>query len=80
MIKLSYIIPFYNGQDSILQCLDSILSIDLPKSDYEIIIVDDCSPVSAQSILAQYPRLSCICLYPIGSMLKLINYARYKCK
>ena len=54
MIKLSYIIPFYNGQDSILQCLDSILSIDLPKSDYEIIIVDDCSPVSAQSILAEY--------------------------
>ena len=31
-------------------------------------------------LLIQYPRLSCICLYPIGSMLKLINYARYKCK
>ena len=53
-MQISYIIPFYNGQDSIRQCLDSILSIDLPKSDYEIIIVDDCSPVSAQSILAEY--------------------------
>ena len=51
---LSYIIPFYNGQDSILQCLDSILSIDLSKSDYEIIVVDDCSPVSAKSTLTDY--------------------------
>ena len=54
MIKLSYIIPFYNGQNSILQCLDSILSIDLPQSEYEIIVVDDCSPVPATSILTDY--------------------------
>ncbi len=51
---ISYIIPFYNGQDSILTCIDSILSVELKESEYEIIVVDDCSPVSAKSVLVEY--------------------------
>ena len=53
-MKLSYIIPFYNGQDTIHHCLDSILAIGLNLNEVEIIIVDDCSPVSAESILSDY--------------------------
>lgn len=51
---ISYIIPFYNGQDSILTCINSILSVELKESEYEIIVVDDCSPVSAKSVLVEY--------------------------
>lgn len=54
IIKLSIIIPYYNGQDTILNCLDSILAMDIPKNEYEIIVVDDCSPIPAKSILAEY--------------------------
>ena len=53
-IKLSYIILFYNGQDTIHHCLDSILASGLDRNEYEIIIVDDCSPISAESVLCDY--------------------------
>lgn len=53
-MKLSYIIPFYNGQDTIHHCLDSILASGLDRNEYEIIIVDDCSPISAESVLSKY--------------------------
>ena len=53
-MKLSYIIPFYNGQDTIHHCLDSILAIGLDLNELEIIIVDDCSPMSAESIVSDY--------------------------
>jgi glycosyltransferase involved in cell wall biosynthesis len=54
MIKITYIIPFYNGQNTIRQCLDSVLAIDIPKNEYEIIIVDDCSPTAAALVLENY--------------------------
>lgn len=54
MIKISYIIPFYNGQNTICQCLDSILSIGMIKSEFEIIVVDDCSPIPATKVLKEY--------------------------
>jgi glycosyltransferase involved in cell wall biosynthesis len=53
-MKLSYIIPFYNGQDTIHHCLDSILAIGLDLNELEIIIVDDCSPISVESVLGEY--------------------------
>ena len=43
-MKLSFIIPFYNGGEYITECLDSLLEQDIPHSEYEVIIVDDCSP------------------------------------
>ena len=54
MIKVSYIVPFYNGQNTICQCLDSVLAIDIPRNEYEIIIVDDCSPTAAVPVLENY--------------------------
>lgn len=53
-ILLSYIIPFYNGEDSILRSLDSIYAIGLPIEDYEVIIIDDCSPTRAKDVLQEY--------------------------
>lgn len=42
-LKLSFIIPFYNGKNFIGKCLDSLFNQDLSESEYEVIIVDDCS-------------------------------------
>ena len=54
MIKVSYILPFYNGQDTILRSLESIYAIGLPEDEWEIIVVDDKSPVSAESVLGDF--------------------------
>ena len=43
-MKLSFIIPFYNGGKYITECLNSLCAQDVPASEYEIIVVDDCSP------------------------------------
>lgn len=48
---LSYIIPYYNGQDTIKRQLDSIYSIPLGEGELEVIIVDDCSPLPAETAL-----------------------------
>ena len=40
-MKLSIIIPMYNAEKYIADCLDSILKSDLPKGEYEVIIVND---------------------------------------
>lgn len=47
MNKISIVIPLYNKENSILVTLDSILTQDY--SDYEIVVVDDCSTDSSVS-------------------------------
>jgi len=42
-MKLSIIIPAFNASNTILRCLDSIYQLGLIESDFEVIIVDDCS-------------------------------------
>lgn len=55
---LSIIIPFYNGQDKITKCLDSIYSQGLPEVDFEVIIVDDKSPTQeGEKLIKQYAQL-----------------------
>lgn len=54
MLKLSYIVPFYNGQDTILRSMESIYAIGLPEDKWEIIVVDDKSPVTAESVLGDF--------------------------
>lgn len=44
MIKLSVIVPIYKVEAYLRKCVDSLLNQDLPKEDYEIILVDDGSP------------------------------------
>lgn len=42
-MKLSFVIPFYNGGKYIKECLDSLYSQDISQEEYEVIVVDDCS-------------------------------------
>lgn len=51
---LSFIVPVYNAEDYIAECLDSLLAQDLPYEDYEIICVNDGSKDSSLAILHEY--------------------------
>ena len=53
-IKISLIIPFYNVEQYIAQCLDSVYCQDLPEEEYEVICVDDCSPDGSIDIVRKY--------------------------
>lgn len=54
--RLSIIIPFYNVEQYIAQCLDSVYNQDVPEAEYEVICVDDCSPDNSISIVEEYAR------------------------
>ena len=54
-MKLSIIIPSYNMESKIKQCLDSILNQDADKAEYEIIIFDS-SNDGSEMILKDYTR------------------------
>lgn len=53
-MKLSYIIPIYNGKDYIIRCLDSICLQDIPVSDYEVLVIDDCSTDNTCELVSAY--------------------------
>lgn len=54
MPKVSVLIPVYNVEPYIRQCLDSVVNQTL--KDIEIICVDDCSPDNSFDICRQYAR------------------------
>jgi glycosyltransferase involved in cell wall biosynthesis len=62
MPKVSLIVPFYNVEKWIGECLDSLSNQTL--SDIEIVCVDDCSPDGSRAIVQQYmnkdPRIKLI--------------------
>ncbi len=51
-MKLSVVIPVYNEKTTILEVLERVRSVDLPK---EIIVVDDCSTDGTREILQIIP-------------------------
>jgi len=51
---ISVIIPAYNEQEYISQCLKSLVSQDYPKNKYEIIVVDNNSKDKTQEIATEF--------------------------
>ena len=51
---ISVIIPVYNGEEYIEECLDSIVNQTLGIENIEVIIVDDCSTDNTYSIAKEY--------------------------
>lgn len=52
MILFSVVIPVFNGEKYIKQCLDSIFSQDF--SDFEVILINDGSTDKSESIIKEY--------------------------
>ncbi|MCQ2383847.1 MAG: glycosyltransferase [Paludibacteraceae bacterium] len=64
-IRLSIIVPFYNVEKYIEQCIRSLYDQDIPQEEYEVICVDDCSPDGSRAIAerlqTEFPNLKLIC-------------------
>ena len=54
MIKVSVIVPIYNAEKYLKECLDSIVNQTL--KDIEIIVVNDGSPDNSQKIIDKYAK------------------------
>lgn len=52
--KLSYIIPVYNGESIIQECLNSIFCQNLHITSFEVLVIDDFSTDSTYSVLCKY--------------------------
>lgn len=57
ILVISYIVPIYNGERYLYECLDSLRNQGLDDSEYEIICIDDCSKDSSVALLKQYSAL-----------------------
>ena len=55
-IRLSIIIPFYNVEQYIAQCLDSVYQQDIAEDEYEVICVNDASPDHSRDIVLEYQK------------------------
>ena len=55
-IKISIIIPCYNVEKYIGDCLQSIYSQDIDENDFEVICVNDCSPDDTENIVLEWQK------------------------
>ncbi|MBI2657114.1 glycosyltransferase family 2 protein [Candidatus Woesearchaeota archaeon] len=55
--KLSIVIPAYNEEKNIEECINSILESDYPKEKMELIIADDGSTDSTLKLLRKYKKI-----------------------
>ena len=53
---LSLILPVYNVEEYLGRCIESCLNQDLPKSEYEIIVVIDGSPDNSIDVAKRYQK------------------------
>lgn len=65
-LKLSFVLPCFNVERFIGECLESLFQQDLDCSEYEIICVNDCSTDTTEQIVIEYQKRY--------SNLKLINH------
>lgn len=57
-MKISVVIPTYNGEATLRQCLEAVFRSDY--ADYEVVVVDDCSTDATPEIAAEFPcRVVC---------------------
>ncbi|MBP3446630.1 MAG: glycosyltransferase [Clostridia bacterium] len=62
--RVSIIVPVYNVEDYLAECLDSLLNQTMPREDMEIIVVNDGSTDSSYEIAKEYAeKYPCIKLF-----------------
>lgn len=52
----SFIIPAYNACSTIVRCLDSIYTLGLSETDFEVIVIDDCSTDNTIAVVEEYAQ------------------------
>lgn len=72
---LSFIIPVYNTEDYITECLNSLLNQNIPTNEYEIICINDGSKDSSLDILNKH-ALSHSNIYVIDQQNSGVSVAR----
>lgn len=55
--KISIIIPVYNREATIVDCLDSIANQTLDPNLFEVIVIDDCSTDDSVEIIRNYTKI-----------------------
>lgn len=55
--QLSIILPFYNVESYIADCLESIYSQNVELDKFEVICIDDCSPDNSRMIVQKYQEV-----------------------
>lgn len=50
----SVVVPVYNGQSTIADCLDSLRRLDYPRDAFEVVVVDNASTDRTPAILERY--------------------------
>ena len=56
-MKLSIVVPFYNAENHLERCLNSLLNQNLSKSDYEIILINDGSTDKGNEIAEKFKKI-----------------------
>ena len=54
MIKLTYIVCVYNSSTTITRTLESIYRQHIEEDEFEVIVVDDCSPDNSSELVADF--------------------------
>lgn len=53
-LKLSFILPCYNVERYVADCLDSIYAQDMSEDEFEVICVNDCSTDGTRDVVVKY--------------------------
>ena len=56
-MKISVIIPVHNLENQIVQCLESVVSQDFDKQEYEILLVLDACTDNTESVVRNWHDL-----------------------
>ena len=62
MIKISVIIPIFNGEKYLARCLRSIINQSMPQHEYEVIMIDDGSSDDTSKIVKSFEQSNIIYL------------------
>ena len=56
-MKVSVIVPVYNAESYLEECLESLVNQTLPAEEMEILAVDDCSTDGSRTLLERYAQM-----------------------
>lgn len=56
MVKLSFIIPVYNAERYMAECLDSIYAMSVDECAFEVICMNDCSLDRSRELVMEYQK------------------------